>query len=401
MSPAGDLPDRLVTLPVALIGVGLGLAAGCRSRDIVASAGVDAPAYCASPSPVILRSRPSGLRAAAVCTGSVAVRAFPRALCTCEGYATSTELGTDSFDSAVGPYAPGGSSGDVGIDGELRTASVVTVGGSLTVAGAAGAALLADLHAAHDLAIGGPLGTGVTVTARGDARVAGNVDLAAFSVAGTLTVPTGATLTGAVTAGATVRAAVAVAPPCECGSPDLVDVASLVAEHAADNQDAMIGLAPDRLTGYHGAVTLDLPCGIYYLGPVTGDGALTLRITGKVALLIAGDVALTAPLTVELDTEDAELDLLIAGILSIDHALVIGRVDHPARTRVYVGGTGTIDLAGNSQLATNFYAPHAAVALSANATMYGSLFVRRLDQAAPLAIHYDVDVRRADIACPP
>lgn len=386
----------------ALVGLGLGLAAGCRSRDIVASAGVDAHDYCTGPSPVILRGPPRKLRAApAVCTGSVAVRAFPRALCTCEGYATSTQLTTDSFDSAAGPYAPGGSSGDVGIDGELRTSSVVTVGGSVTVAGAAGAALLANLHAAHDLEIGGRLGTGVTVTALGDARVAGDVDLAAFSVAGTLTVPAGATLTGAVTAGTTVRAAVAVAPPCECGSPDLVDVAGLVAEHATNNQDAQIGLTPDRLTGYHGAVTLDLPCGIYYLGPVMGDGALTLRITGKAALLIAGDVALTAALTIELDTEDAELDLLIAGILSIDHTLAIGRVDHPARTRVYVGGTGTIALSDDSHLASNFYAPHAAVALSASAAVYGSLFVRRLDQSAPLTIHYDVDVRRADIACPP
>jgi hypothetical protein len=32
--------------------------------------------------------------------------------------------------------------------------------------------------------------------------------------------------------------------------------------------------------------------------------------------------------------------------------------------------------------------------------VYGSLFVRRLDQAAPVTIHYDVDVRRADVGCP-
>jgi hypothetical protein len=32
--------------------------------------------------------------------------------------------------------------------------------------------------------------------------------------------------------------------------------------------------------------------------------------------------------------------------------------------------------------------------------VYGSLFVRRLDQAAPVTIHYDIDVRRADVGCP-
>jgi hypothetical protein len=117
-------------------------------------------------------------------------------------------------------------------------------------------------------------------------------------------------------------------------------------------------------------------------------------------LVVDGDATLTSAFTVELVTEDAELDLMIGGLLSSDHAMVIGRPDHPARTRVYVGGAGTINLSGDSALATNFYAPLAAVALSGGTTVFGSLFVRRLDQAAPVTIHYDVDVRRADVGCP-
>ncbi|HEY6178790.1 MAG TPA: hypothetical protein VIX73_30270, partial [Kofleriaceae bacterium] len=355
---------------------------------------------------VILRSGPprgTQRARAAVCTGSVAVRAFSHAVCTCDGYATSTALTTDSFDSAAGPYAPGGTTGDVAIDGDMRTNALVQVGGGLVVASAAGAALLADLHVAHDLAIAGPTGGGggVTVTAGGNAEIAGNVDLAALSVAGTLTIPPGATLAGTVTAGATQRAAVSIAPPCACGDTDIVDVAGLLAVHASDNQDAAIGLAPDRFTDYHGAAVLDLPCGIYYLGPVRGDGELTLRITGRVALLVDGDISLRAPLTISLDTDDAELDLIARGILSSDQAIVIGRADHPARTRIYLAGTGTTELSGNSQLSANLYAPNTAIALSATASVHGSLFVRRLDQSAPLTIHYDIDVRRADIACPP
>jgi hypothetical protein len=370
-------------------------AAACASRDIVAETGGD-PAFCRGRGPAILVGDGDP-----VCTGAVAVRTFGRALCTCEGYATSTTLATDSFDSAAGPYAPGGTTGDVGIDGELRTSALVDVRGAVAVAGVAGASLLADLHVAHDLAVAGPLGTGVTVTAGGDAHLAGRIDLAALMVAGTLIVDPGAGLTGTVTAGATVRAPVEVAPPCACGAADLVDIPGFVAGHATDNQDAAIGLAPDRLTDYHGAVTLDLPCGIYHVGPVRGDGELTLRITGRTALLVDGDLSLTAPFTIELDTDDAELDLMIAGILSSNQAIVIGRADHPARTRVYVGGSGTIELSGESQLAANLYAPRAAVALSGSATVHGSLFVRRLDQSGPVAIHYDVDVRRADVACPP
>jgi hypothetical protein len=377
--------------------------AGCAARDVVASGVLDdSPDACRGPTPIILRGPPDPVtaHAAPVCTGTIAVQSFAHALCTCEGYAASTALRTDSFDSAAGPYAPGGTLGDVGVDGELRLSATATVGGALTASGTAGASLLADLRVARDLAIAGPLSGAVTVTAGGDAHLGGGVDLTALTVAGTLTLPAAAPTAGAITAGATVRAPVTVPPPCACDPADLVDLPGFVAAHATANNDAQIGLAPDRLTGYHGPVALDLPCGIYYVGPVSGDGALTIRVTGKVALLVAGDLALTAPLAIELATEDAELDLMIDGLLSSNQALVIGRADHPARTRVYVAGAGTIDLSGDAQLAANLYAPHAAVALAADTTVYGSLFVRRIDQAAPLAIHYDADVRRADVACP-
>jgi hypothetical protein len=91
---------------------------------------------------------------------------------------------------------------------------------------------------------------------------------------------------------------------------------------------------------------------------------------------------------------------MVSGLLSSNQAMTIGRADHPSRTRVYIGGTGTIDLSGDSSIAANIYAPRAAVALSGTTTIFGSLFVRRLDQAAPVTIHYDVDIRRADVACP-
>jgi hypothetical protein len=226
------------------------------------------------------------------------------------------------------------------------------------------------------------------------------VNLASLTVTGTLTVPTGATLGGTINAGATARAPVTVAPPCACGASDLVDIAAFVAGHAQNNDDAAIGLSPTQLTGYTGDVSLDLPCGVYYVGPIHGNGALTLRITGRVALLVDGDLNATQPFTAELDTNDAELDLMIGGTLTSNATLMIGRSDHPSRTRLYVGGSGTIQLAGGSQLAANLYAPLAPIALSGGATVYGSLFANRLDQSAPVMIHYDVDVLRADLNCP-
>jgi hypothetical protein len=382
--------------------------ASCASQDIVASSGGggDESAYCSGTGPPILVG--DGITVGDgdgnpddVCTGTVAVRTFKRALCTCEGYASSNPLVTDSFDGSIGPYVPGsaGTAGGVGIDGALSASAMLDVGGSLVVAGTAGASFLVDAQIARDLDVNGPLGMDVALTAGGDAHVAGDITLTSLAVTGTLTVPSTATLTGTITAGATVRAPVAIAPPCGCAPTDLVDIAAFVASHQADNNDAAIGLSPGRLTDYTGDVTLDLPCGIYYVGPVRGDGALALRITGRVALLVDGDLDLGAPLSIERATQDAELDLMIAGLVSSNARITAGDPAHPSRTRIYVGGSGTIPLSGDSQLAANVYAPQSAIALSAPATIFGSLFVRRIDQAAPVTIHYDEDVLRADVGC--
>jgi hypothetical protein len=382
------------------------LVASCSSRDIVASSGAGEPAYCSGTGPPILVG--DGITVGDgdgnpedVCTGTVAVRTFRRALCTCEGYATSTPLVTDSFDGRTGLYVPAaaGTAGGVGIDGTLVAAARITIGGALAVSGAGGASFQVDSAVAGDLDIGGPLGSGVALTAGRDAHVAGDISLSSLSVTGTLTVPAAATLGGTITAGATVRAPVTVTPPCGCGASDLVDIASFVAGHRTDNNNAAIGLSPARLTDYAGDVTIDLPCGIYYLGPVRGMGALHLRITGRVALLVDGDVSLTSPLDIELATGGAELDLMIAGLVSSNARITAGDPAHPSRTRIYAGGSGTIPLSGDSQIAANIYAPSAAVALSAPATIFGSLFVRRLDQAAAVTIHYDEDVLRADVGC--
>lgn len=382
------------------------LLAGCASQDIVASSTSGGADYCTGTGPPILVG--DGITVGDmdgtpedICTGTVAVRTFKRALCTCEGYATSTPLTTDSFDGSVGPYAPGtaGKVGGVGIDGALSASAMLAIGGALTVAGTTGASFLVDANVARDLIIDGPLGMNVAITAGGDAKINGNITLSSLAVTGTLTVPQTATITGTVNAGATVRAPVTVTPPCACSSTDLVDIAGFVTNHKTDNSDAAIGLSPGRLTDYTGDVSLDLPCGVYYIGPVKGNGAITLRVTGRVALLVDGDMTLTSPLTIELATQDAEIDLIIGGLLSSNARIMAGDTSHPSRTRIYVGGAGTINLSGDSQLAANVYAPSAAVALSAPATIFGSLFVRRLDQAAPVTIHYDEDVLRADVGC--
>lgn len=379
---------------------------GCASRDIVATSGDNQSAYCTGSGPPILVG--DGITVGDgdgtpedICTGTVAVRTFKRALCTCEGYVTSTPLITDSFDGSVAPYSPGtaGTAGGVGINGALTASAMIALRGALTIAGTAGASFLVDATIARDLNINGPLGMNIAITAGGNANIAGNVTLSSLSVTGTLTIPSTATFTGSITAGATVRAPVTITPPCGCSANELVDIAAFVANHETDNTNASISLAPSRLTDYAGDTSLTLPCGIYFVGPIRGTGMLTLRIAGRVALLVDGDMTLTSPITIELATQDAELDLMIAGLISSNARITAGDPNHASRTRIYVGGAGTIQLSGDSQIAANVYAPSSAVALSAPSTIYGGLFVRRLDQSAPVTIHYDEDVLRADVGC--
>jgi hypothetical protein len=389
---------------VIRIAAALVMLAACSARDIVASSG-ESP-YCSGTGPPIIVG--DGITVGdgdgnpdEVCTGTVAVLTFKRALCTCEDYSTSTMLTTDSFDGRVAPYSPGtaGTAGAVGTNGGLSAAARVAVGGALAVAGAAGASFQVDATIARSLDVNGPLSNNVAVTVGADANIAGNISLASLSVAGTLTVPSTATLGGTITAGATVRAPVSVSPPCGCSANDIVDIAGFIANQRDSNNNDSIDLSASRLTDYTGDQSLSLPCGVFYAGPIRGMGALILRITGRVVLLVDGDVTLTSALTIELATEDAELDLMIAGVISSNSRITIGRPEHPSRTRIYVGGSSVIQLSGDSQIAANIYAPRTAIALSAPSTIFGSLFVRRIDQAAPIAIHYDEDVLRADVGC--
>jgi hypothetical protein len=379
--------------------------AACAPDVVAVASGADGgvPGYCLGDGPPILVG--DGITVGEgdgssddVCTGEVAVRTFRNALCTCEDYVTSTPLDTDSFDGAAAPYAPGGTAGPVGVDGLIQSSAALSIGGGMILG--SGASLGAALDIAGDAAVGGDLGVNVAVTVGGDAVVAGDIDLTSLTVAGSLTVPAGNTIAAdTLSTGSTVRAAVTVEPPCACAPEDLIDIADFVASSRDDNENELIHLAPDRLTGYSGDVTLELPCGRYHLGPVHGDGALTLRATGRVAVLIDGDLAMTAPLTIELDGADAEIDVLVAGLLTTNATIVAGDPARPSRTRLYVGGTGDIEISGDSQLAGNLYAPRAALILSGTSTVFGSLFVRRLVQAAPVSIHYDLDVLRADNGC--
>jgi hypothetical protein len=57
--------------------------------------------------------------------------------------------------------------------------------------------------------------------------------------------------------------------------------------------------------------------------------------------------------------------------------------------RIFIGGTGTIQLSGGGTLQGTLYAPRAELVAADALTVYGALFVRRVASSAALTVHYD------------
>ncbi|WP_235685299.1 DUF7305 domain-containing protein [Corallococcus silvisoli] len=379
------------------------LSAACTVSDPVATlhspdAGGDIPdawaEHCANSGPPLLLGDPAA--GPLLCSGRLAQTLFRRAACSCEGLSLSAPFATDAFRSTVGPYTPGGTGGDVGVNGGLAANDRVTVGGSLQVG---------SLQLGNPLSVGGSLhsngplaGPGTSATVAGDAWVNGDVSLAAFTVGGVLTLPPEFT-PGPAQAAELRREPVASVVPCACDAASRFDPGALIAHHTVDNDNAAIGLDPAALVDVTGERVLELPCGRFVLTRVAGPGHATLRIRGRTALFIPGGVNLLEALTVDVQPP-GELDLFLAGGFLVSGQLTLGSSALPSRVRVYVAGTQALDISAGSTLAGNLYAPQAALNLSGNAEVFGSFFVRHLEASGAVRVHHDADVLTAGAACP-
>ncbi|MGE6761147.1 DUF7305 domain-containing protein [Corallococcus interemptor] len=401
MARHGDGPMRLCITGFVVWTALLG--AACTVDDAVATlrspdAGTGVPdewaAHCADSGPPLLLGNPASVPQ--VCSGRLAETLFRRAACSCEGLSFSAPFTVDAFRGSAGPYAPGGAGGDVGVNGGLSANDRVTVGGSLQVGGLQ---LSSPLTVGGSLDSNGPLsGPGTSVTVTGDARVNGDVALAALTVGGVLTVPPEFS-PGPAQASELRREPVPPVIPCDCSESSRFDPAALIAHHAVDNDNAAIGLDPSALTDVTGERVLELPCGRFLLSRIAGPGQATLRIRGRTALFVPGGVDLKEALIVDVQPP-GELDLFLSGGFIVSGNLTLGSAALPSRVRVYVAGSQALDISAGSTLAGNLYAPQAALNLSGNAEVFGSLFVRHLESSGAVRVHHDADVLDAGAACP-
>lgn len=221
----------------------------------------------------------------------------------------------------------------------------------------------------------------------------------AFAARGTLVLAGSLVVGGAATLGAPAAQTFSgtlhehASPACVCGAANLLDIDALVQAGATDNDDAALGFDAEQLAGFtrpKQAPALELGCGRYYVAGLHGAGALTLRVTGHVVLLVAGDLAVDDDFVVEL-AAGAALDLFVGGNVRAGARFVLGDAASAPNARLYVGGLGTVDIAGEAFVGGLLYAPRAELVTRAGLTVYGSLFVRRAAPLGAVTVHQDLD----------
>lgn len=340
------------------------------------------------------------------CASQVAADTFTAAVCSCEDTRVAGYLRTTSFRSRPVPAgAPDDAVGSVGVNLDYVTAGYADVSGSFIVAGARDIAFGGYLKAGEDvrvnpaLDVAGLVEVGRDAFLKSDARVFGKVDIGRD-----LYLEPGSDISGiaVVDVGGQRRSeAVQVDAPCACAPEQIIDVAALVDAARDDNDDASAGLDPDDLNAVVGiGAEATLPGGRYYLRQLGGVGSLTLHVTGNTALFVEDDLIATGLFRIEL-APDAELDVFVRDNLIVTGAARFGDPERPSATRIYVGGTGDVAIAGASAFVGNLYAPQANILVGGVGQVQGSLFGKNIIAAGFLDLGYDASVTDGGEECPP
>lgn len=337
------------------------------------------------------------------CSGNLAELTFRWALCSCEDVSLNNELIADAYDSTLGPYVPGGEGGGIGTNGTLDANNRVDVSGTLWVAGDQGLALGNDTAIGQRLYVGGLLDANSATTVGEDAFIEGELLVGgSLDIGGTLHVPAGTAVGQNITYGALQEQPVDVAPPCtECSADARIPVGDIVASHAANNDNALIGLDSALLD--NPAVDekrrIDLPCGQYYLDAVDLNSETTIVAHGNTALYIGGDVTPGNTLTITL-APDAQLDVFIAGDVVASNRLNFGSPNYPALMRVYIGGPNGLQVNNRFRAAANIYAVPGGIANNNRIEVFGAVYAQNLVSNNDAQFHFDRRVTTVGDSCP-
>ncbi len=314
---------------------------------------------------------------------------FADAVCVCTDLAEAGILRTH----ATAPAAA-----SVGVNGRFAAATGSDIeGGLVPYAGLSAAGALHVRDAA--LTTGDVDGAG-TLDVGGDLSVGGTLAfVGALDVGGTLRLAKAAALLPGAKTGGTAPYVAPAGPPCGCDPSSLLPVAQLVAQAAAANDNAALGLGT---TGADliGAGALSLPAGQYYFKDVTRVGAGKITVHGAVAIFIDGSIAEVGDDQIAIDP-GASLDLYVSGVMATAGVVTLGDPAHPEAFRLFIGGSGAVMATAGAQGWNGLvYAPEARVSFAGVTAVRGSIFAKSLDWAGILDVTYDATAASSSSCAP-
>jgi hypothetical protein len=334
-------------------------------QSVTATPPATTPASCAAVSlPTTLGSG---------CDAALAQQTFTSGLCSCNGFNVNSNMMVDSYNSTTAPYAAGGTSGTIATNGNIQSNAVIDDEGALIAAGTGGVTFVSSTASTvkKTIASGGNLTGKVNVTGNG-------------AVVGTVS-------GGAVISGTTTHPA-SITKPCDCAAADVIPISTIVAAHATVNDNATIGITATSISSLNGAARLDLPCGNFYLNGFNNNNALTIDAHGRTALYIQGDINANGSIAFTLEP-GAEFDVFITGNLNTNSGFVLGSPNYPAMARMYVGGSGTVNInASGARLAGEWYNANGSLNINTAAAQYGSLYTGGITLNSALTLHVDTAV---------
>lgn len=340
--------------------------------------------------------------AQARCSAWAARRSFAHAVCSCSDLNVQGALVTDALDSSRSGAGSGRGAAAVGVNGVYPVADYVRVDGSFSVASDVAIDSPGGFDIVGDLRLAGATRAAGPILVSRDAWLGGATStLSVANIGRNLHLSAKATLQAlvpAMVAGDTVQDAFESPPPCACGEGETLDIGGIVAATLSDNDNARLGLELDALAQVTAPTELTLSCGRFALRGIAGRGAISLRVSGRVALAVDGDVQIPPGFSLVLEP-DAQLDWFIAGSLSLSLDARIGDEARASAVRAYVLGSNEIVLPGTEGVAMNVYAPRASVMIESLGNTYGAVFAGAIASRTALVAHYDRAVLRADEAC--
>ncbi len=301
------------------------------------------------------------------CPDSPAPAAFEHGVCICEDF-------VDIGNLIVGRGLAVGEA-SLAVNGTTVALNNTNVNGDFIAYG--GLEAKANLNVARDLSSAGTVDAIGNIVVGADMNVGGDLTgVGRLSVEKALRVAGENRFIGFATSGSTEPYGNTPPPPCGCSEPEILDVASAVADARANNDNAAAGI--DTSISSIGYSVLQFGDGSYYFDGVETIGATKFVIDGTVAIFIDGNLDQIGAQWIRL-MPGATLDLYVSGAVRTIGHVDLGDKLAPSAFRLYVGGTDEASLnVGNQLFNGAIYAPNADLRYIGNTKVRGSLFAKSI-----------------------